>query len=72
MEVSQKVRQQYQGVWSSYPRPHPFPHMVTYFQSIIGREARAQLVETIGKLPRGVYACVGGGFQRFRNFCGFS
>jgi tryptophan synthase beta chain len=41
--------------------PHPFPQMVTYFQSIIGHEARAQMLDTAGKLPHGVYACVGGG-----------
>jgi len=41
--------------------PHPFPQMVMYFQSIIGQEARAQILQTTGKLPRRVYACVGGG-----------
>jgi tryptophan synthase beta chain len=51
--------------------PHPFPHMVTYFQSIIGREARAQFLEAIGKLPRGVYACVGGGSNASGIFAGF-
>jgi tryptophan synthase beta chain len=51
--------------------PHPFPHMVTYFQSIIGREARAQFLEATGKLPRGVYACVGGGSNASGIFAGF-
>jgi tryptophan synthase beta chain len=51
--------------------PHPFPHIVTYFQSIIGREARAQILETAGKLPHGVYACVGGGSNASGIFAGF-
>jgi tryptophan synthase beta chain len=42
--------------------PHPFPEMVTYFQSIIGIEARVQIQKHAGKLPERVYACVGGGF----------
>ncbi len=41
--------------------PHPYPVMVRDFQSIIGREARAQMLETTGKLPDQVVACVGGG-----------
>jgi tryptophan synthase beta chain len=41
--------------------PHPFPEMVTYFQSIIGKEARRQSLECTGKLPKRIYACVGGG-----------
>ncbi|MFZ7112535.1 MAG: tryptophan synthase subunit beta [Desulfatiglandales bacterium] len=41
--------------------PHPFPTMVAYFQSIIGREARRQILEREGRLPSRVYACVGGG-----------
>jgi tryptophan synthase beta chain len=51
--------------------PHPFPQMVTYFQSIIGREARAQILECTGKLPRRVYACVGGGSNASGIFAGF-
>jgi tryptophan synthase beta chain len=51
--------------------PHPFPHMVTYFQSIIGREARAQILERTGKLPQRVYACVGGGSNASGIFAGF-
>lgn len=51
--------------------PHPFPEMVTYFQSIIGREARAQILERAGKLPRRVYACVGGGSNAMGIFSGF-
>ncbi|KAJ3297156.1 tryptophan synthetase [Rhizoclosmatium sp. JEL0117] len=41
--------------------PHPFPLVVRDFQSIIGREARAQMLEQTGKLPDVVMACVGGG-----------
>jgi tryptophan synthase beta chain len=41
--------------------PHPYPTMVRDFQSVIGKEARAQALEQIGKLPRAVVACVGGG-----------
>jgi tryptophan synthase beta chain len=41
--------------------PHPFPMMVRDFQSVIGREAREQCVEQIGRLPDEVVACVGGG-----------
>ena len=41
--------------------PHPFPLMVRAFQSVIGREARAQILESEGRLPDAVIACVGGG-----------
>ncbi|MFN8481585.1 MAG: tryptophan synthase subunit beta [Anaerolineae bacterium] len=41
--------------------PHPYPLMVRDFQSIIGREARAQALEQIGHLPDLLIACVGGG-----------
>ncbi len=41
--------------------PHPFPMIVRDFQAVIGREARAQSLETFGKLPDEVVACVGGG-----------
>ncbi len=41
--------------------PHPYPLMVRDFQSIIGREARAQALEQIGRLPDLLIACVGGG-----------
>lgn len=41
--------------------PHPYPLMVRDFQSIIGREARAQIVEKEGRLPDLLIACVGGG-----------
>jgi tryptophan synthase beta chain len=41
--------------------PHPFPMMVRDFQSVIGRECRAQCLEKLGRLPDAVIACVGGG-----------
>jgi tryptophan synthase beta subunit len=41
--------------------PHPFPTIVRDFQSVIGREARAQMIEQAGKLPDVAVACVGGG-----------
>jgi tryptophan synthase beta chain len=51
--------------------PHPFPQLVTYFQSIIGREARAQLLQCARQLPSRVYACVGGGSNASGIFAGF-
>lgn len=51
--------------------PHPFPEMVSYFQSIIGKEARQQILVTEGKLPKRVYACVGGGSNAMGLFSGF-
>jgi len=51
--------------------PHPFPEMVSYFQSIIGKEARRQILEHEGKLPDRVYACVGGGSNAMGIFSGF-
>ncbi len=41
--------------------PHPFPMMVRDFQAIIGREAREQCLDQVGRLPDEVIACVGGG-----------
>ncbi|MDR3161049.1 MAG: tryptophan synthase subunit beta [Spirochaetaceae bacterium] len=48
-------------VLGSVMGPHPFPTMVRDFQSVIGREAREQILEREGKLPAAVLACVGGG-----------
>jgi tryptophan synthase beta chain len=50
---------------------HPFPEMVMYFQSIIGKEARKQIIDITGKLPKRVYACVGGGSNALGIFSGF-
>lgn len=41
--------------------PHPYPAMVRDFQSVIGREARQQMLNTTGKLPDALVACIGGG-----------
>ena len=41
--------------------PHPYPTMVRDFQSVIGREARQQILKEEGRLPKAVVACVGGG-----------
>ena len=50
---------------------HPFPEMVMYFQSIIGKEAKKQIMDMEGKLPDRVYACVGGGSNALGIFSGF-
>ena len=51
--------------------PHPFPEMVAYFQSIIGKEARKQILEADGRLPARIYACVGGGSNATGIFTSF-
>jgi len=51
--------------------PHPFPEMVSYFQSIIGMEAREQILKYEGKLPTRIYACVGGGSNAMGIFKSF-
>ncbi len=51
--------------------PDPFPRLVRDFQSVIGREARAQMLERFGRLPRTVVACVGGGSNAMGIFTAF-
>lgn len=51
--------------------PHPFPAMVRDFQSVIGREAREQMLDMVGVLPETVLACVGGGSNAMGIFHGF-
>ncbi len=51
--------------------PHPFPEMVSFFQAIIGKEARQQIIQETGKLPDRVFACVGGGSNAIGIFQGF-
>ena len=51
--------------------PHPYPMMVRDFQSIIGKEAREQLLETESRLPDYVVACVGGGSNSIGTFFNF-
>ena len=51
--------------------PHPFPMMIEYFQSVVGKEAREQFIEQTGVLPDHVVACVGGGSNAIGIFNGF-
>ncbi len=51
--------------------PHPYPLMVREFQSVIGREARQQVLDLAGRLPSTVVACVGGGSNALGIFDGF-
>ena len=51
--------------------PHPYPLMVREFQSVIGREARRQMLDQVGRLPDIVVACVGGGSNAIGIFDGF-
>ena len=51
--------------------PHPYPAMVAGFQAVIGKEARAQMLEQAGRLPDEVIACVGGGSNAIGIFRGF-
>lgn len=51
--------------------PHPYPKLVRDFQSIIGTEARQQIIEMAGRLPDYVVACVGGGSNAMGIFSGF-
>ncbi len=51
--------------------PHPYPMIVRDFQSVIGQEARAQMLEMVGRLPDTVIACVGGGSNAIGIFSAF-
>ncbi len=51
--------------------PHPYPLIVREFQSVIGREARRQMLDQVGRLPDVVVACVGGGSNALGIFDGF-
>ena len=51
--------------------PHPYPLMVREFQTVIGREAKAQLFEQAGRLPTAIVACVGGGSNAIGMFDAF-
>src|SRR2546426_2597398 len=51
--------------------PHPYPLMVREFQAVIGREARAQIVELAGRLPDAIVACVGAGSNAMGLFDAF-
>ncbi|MEX2663390.1 MAG: tryptophan synthase subunit beta, partial [Vicinamibacterales bacterium] len=51
--------------------PHPYPLMVREFQSVIGQEARAQILDATGRLPEAVVACIGGGSNAMGIFDAF-
>jgi tryptophan synthase beta chain len=51
--------------------PAPYPRMVRDFQSVIGNEARTQMLERVGRLPKTVVACVGGGSNAMGTFHAF-
>jgi len=51
--------------------PHPFPKMVRDFQSVVGNEAREQILEMTGQLPKHLVACVGGGSNAIGLFSAF-
>ena len=69
------------GMWINDPEmfyvlgsavgPHPYPYMVRVFQSVVGREARAQMLGETGRLPDACLACVGGGSNAIGIFAGF-
>ena len=58
-------------VLGSVMGPHPFPTIVRDFQSVISKEAREQILEIEGKLPKAVIACVGGGSNAMGMFYNF-
>jgi tryptophan synthase beta chain len=51
--------------------PQPYPEIVRFFQSVIGEEARQQILEEEGRLPDSIFACVGGGSNAIGLFSGF-
>lgn len=55
----------------SHVGPHPYPKMVGYFQSVIGQEAREQILLQEGRLPDSIFACAGGGSNAIGLFSGF-
>ncbi|KNZ41211.1 tryptophan synthase subunit beta [Acetobacterium bakii] len=58
-------------VLGSVMGPHPFPEIVRDFQSVISKEARAQILEKEGQLPNAIIACVGGGSNAMGAFYNF-
>ncbi|MDR2254156.1 MAG: tryptophan synthase subunit beta [Bifidobacteriaceae bacterium] len=58
-------------VFGTAAGPHPFPAMVRDFQAVIGREARAQCLAAVGRLPDAAVACVGGGSNSIGLFSAF-
>ncbi len=70
MSFMQNYKDTFFGI-GSVVGPYPYPEMVKYFQSIVGREAKKQIKEVEGKLPDYVVACVGGGSNAMGIFQGF-
>jgi len=58
-------------LFGSAAGPHPYPTIVRHFQSCIGKEARRQCLEQVGRLPEMVVACVGGGSNAIGIFAAF-
>jgi len=58
-------------LFGSAAGPHPYPTIVKHFQSCIGKEARKQCIQKLGRLPDMVLACVGGGSNAIGMFAGF-
>lgn len=58
-------------IFGTVAGPHPYPMIVREFQSVIGREARSQMLALTGRLPLDVVACVGGGSNAMGIFAGF-
>ncbi len=58
-------------LFGSAAGPHPYPTIVRHFQSCIGKEAREQCLDQVGRLPDVVVACVGGGSNAIGIFSGF-
>jgi tryptophan synthase beta chain len=75
--VSEAMRDWVSNVQDSYYvlgsalGPHPYPTMVKHFQSVIGEEAKSQILETEGRLPDEIIACVGGGSNAIGIFSAF-
>jgi tryptophan synthase beta chain len=75
--ISEAFRDWVTNVQSSYyligsvVGPHPYPEIGRTFQSVISREARAQMLEILGRLPDRVVACVGGGSNAIGSFAAF-
>lgn len=55
----------------SHVGPHPYPKMVGYFQSVIGNEAKQQILQKEGRLPDSIIACLGGGSNAIGLFSAF-
>ncbi len=58
-------------IFGTVAGPHPYPLIAREFQSVIGREARGQMLAMTGRLPADVVACVGGGSNAMGIFAGF-